>query len=340
MDNPTRILVIRLTAIGDVVLTLPAVSVLRQSFPGAKITFLTTKENAALLHGFRDVDESLTVDRAAFRSGHPWRVGKEFFGLLRRLRAGNFSLAVDLQGNGESAWLTRLTSAPRRWGIVHKPGRRRAFTQSVDRQRHIHAAEMHLELLQHCGLNTDAVRNEFFLPADALDAARNFFTANKLVPEKPVLFLQPFTSSEAKNWPLENYLALARLGQARGWQIVFGGGPADVAALEPARVLGFVISAGVPLLVTGGLMQLSTLIVGGDTGALHLAVAQGKRVVMLMNTNRPGRPHPFRHAEWTLAPATEWTLAPATERKIANINVSAVIAASEAALDKPGGVTK
>ena len=71
-------------------------------------------------------------------------------------------------------------------------------------------------------------------------------------------------------------------------------------------------------------MQLSTLVVGGDTGALHLAVAQGKRVVMLMNTNRPGRPHPFRHAEWSLAPGVE--------RSIASINLGSVIAASEAAL--------
>ena len=323
MEASTRILVIRLTAIGDVVLTLPAVSVLRQNFPAAKITFLTTKENAALLQGFRDVDETITLDRAAFRSRNPWRIGKEFFRLLRQLRAGKFSLAVDLQGNGESAWLTRLTGAPQRWGIVHKPGRRRAFTHSVDRQRQIHAAEMNLELLKHCGLKTNSVRNEFFLPTDALAAARSFFATNKIVPEKPTLFLQPFTSSPMKNWPLENFLALAKHWQARGWQIVFGGGPADAAALEPARALGFIISAGVPMLVTGGLMQLSMLTIGGDTGALHLAVAQGKRVVMLMNTNRPGRPHPFRHAEWTLAPAIE--------RNIASLEFGAVIAASEAA---------
>ena len=323
MEAREKILIIRLTAMGDVVLTLPAVSVLRQNFPAAKITFLTTKENAALLQGFRDVDETLALDRAAFRSRNPWRIAKEFFRLLRQLRAGKFSLAVDLQGNGESAWLTRFTGAPQRWGIVHKPGRRRAFTHSVDRQRQIHAAEMNLELLKHCGLKTNSVRNEFFLPTDALAAARSFFATNKIVPEKPTLFLQPFTSSPMKNWPLENFLALAKHWQARGWQIVFGGGPADAAALEPARALGFIISAGVPMLVTGGLMQLSMLTIGGDTGALHLAVAQGKRVVMLMNTNRPGRPHPFRHAEWTLAPAVE--------RNIASLEFGAVIAASEAA---------
>ncbi len=64
----------------------------------------------------------LTAPRSAagIRGGLPER----FFRLLRRLRAGKFSLAVDLQGNGESAWLTRLTGAPARWGVVHKPRRR------------------------------------------------------------------------------------------------------------------------------------------------------------------------------------------------------------------------
>ena len=322
METPTRILAIRLTAIGDVVLTLPAVSVLRQNFPAAKITFLTTKENAALLQGFRDVDETILLDRSVFRSGNPWRIGREFLRLTRALRAGKFLLVVDWQANGESAWLTRLTGAQRRWGFVKKSPRRWAYTKTFGHPR-LHPAESNCALLGHCGLVVDAVKNEFILPAEALLAAQNFFATNNLVPGQPTLFVQPFTSAAHKNWPLENFLALAKHWQARGWQIIFGGGPADVPALEPARTLGFVISAGVPLLVTGGLMQLSTFIVGGDTGALHLAVAQGKRVVMLMSSGRPGRPHPFRHPEWTLAPAVE--------QDIVSLKLADVIAACEAA---------
>ncbi len=323
MENSARILVIRLTAIGDVVLTLPAVSVLRANFPAARITFLTTKENAELLRGFRDVDESVALDRAELRSGNPWRMAKEILRLLRRLRAGKFSLAVDFQGNGESAWMTRFTGATQRWGMVHKSGRRRAYTQCADRQQELHASEMEIELLRICGLKTDVVRNELVLPADALAAAHAFFADQALDPERPTLFLQPFTSSPSKNWPLENFLALATHWRKRGWQIVFGGGPADRAALDPAQAAGFAVSAGVPLLVTGGLMQLSRLIVGGDTGALHLAVAQGKRVVMLMHHGRQGRPHPFRHPEWSVLPESG--------RDIATIQLPAVIAACEEA---------
>ena len=62
---PENILLIRLKAIGDVVLTLPAVGALRENFPAAKITFLTSKENASLLRGFREVNEVMALDRAA-----------------------------------------------------------------------------------------------------------------------------------------------------------------------------------------------------------------------------------------------------------------------------------
>lgn len=325
METPKKILVIRLTAIGDVVLTLPAVCALRQNFPAAKITFLTIKENAILLRGFRDVDETIVIDRAVLRSKNLFRSATELFRLLHRLRKGKFSLVVDLQGNGESAWLTRLTGAAQRWGAIHKSSRRWAFTQDVDRQYEIHPAEMHLELLRQCGLKTENVRNEFTLPTDALAAARSFLSAHQLSPDLPLLFVQPSTSSQHKNWPLENYIALARHWQVHGWQIVFGGGPSDQSALEPARVAGFAVSAGVPLLVTGGLMQLSKLIVGGDTGALHLAVAQGKRVVMLMNHNLPGRPHPFCHPEWSLLPPVD--------RKIATIRLDTVITMCQQALE-------
>src|SRR5580693_2037604 len=99
MEN---ILLIRLKSIGDVVLTLPAVNAIRDNFPSAKITFLTSKENAGLLRGFREVDEVISVDRAALRGGNPLKVFREFFGLLRQLRAAKFDLAVDLHGIGET----------------------------------------------------------------------------------------------------------------------------------------------------------------------------------------------------------------------------------------------
>jgi ADP-heptose:LPS heptosyltransferase len=298
MAASENILLIRLKSIGDVLLTLPAVNAVRENFPASKITFLTSRENAALIRGFTAVDNVIALDRAALKN--PWQTIPEMFRLLRQLRAGNFSRVVDFQGYGETAWLTRLTGATDRWGGVYKKSRSWAYTKAIERPHQIHPAAGHLQLLADCGLKSSTVKNNFQLPAEALAAAENFFRAQKLSIAKPTLFLQPFTSSPHKNWPLENFLALARLWQARGGQVIFGGGSADREKLQPAIAAGLSVSAGVPLLVTGGLMQLSTLVVGGDTGAVHLAVALGQRVVMLMASLTSGSPHPFGHPEWAV----------------------------------------
>ena len=314
-----KILLIRLKSIGDVVLTLPAVNVIRENFPSAKITFLTSKENVLLLRGFREVNEVIALDRAALRGGNPLKVAGEFLGLLKQLRAGKFSLVVDFQGYGETAWLTRLTGAPRRWGQVHRSGRRWAYTQPIEHIPAVHPAEAHLTLLKRCGLRPGKVRTEFVLPVAAVNDARAWFAEHHLDATKPTLYVQPFTSGAHKNWPLENYLAVARYWQAAGMQIILGGGPADRAALEPARGDGFAISAGVPMLVTGGLMKLSKLVLGGDTGALHLAVAEGKRVLMLLHQDTPGSPLPFQHPDWVVVAPRPVAIA---EISVAEVNAA------------------
>ena len=301
MEMPANILATRLKSIGDILFTLPAIHTLRENFPEAKITFLTARRNAPLLQGFREVDETITLDRARFQSGNPKAILSEMFSLLRRLRQGKFSLVVDFQGYGETAWLSWWSGAPDRWGNVYGRGRQWAYTRGVKRNECIHHAEWNLSLLQQCGLRVNRIRNEFILPAELLAEARNFFAANHLNPDQPTLLLQPFTSTPFKNWPLEYFLPLARHFHSCGVQIIFGGGPADRAALEPVRTDGFVVSAGVSLLVSAGLAKLSTLTIGGDTGLLHLAVAMGKRVLMLMTA--AGQTYPLQHANWIITPA-------------------------------------
>lgn len=329
METSGNILLIRLKSIGDVVLTLPAVNAVRDNFPRAKIAFLTSEENLPLLRGFRAVNEAISLNRAALRDGNLLKMGREFFNLLKRLRAGKFSLVVDFQGYGETAWLSWWTGATQRWGSVYSAGRRWAYTHSVTRNPQLHATCDHLELLRHCGLSLGKIRNEFQLPPDALAATREFLAEQKLEAARPILFIQPFTSAPHKTWPLENYLAVARCWRSRGVQVILGGGPVDRAALESVRAEGFVISAGMPLLVTAGLMQLATLVLGGDTGVLHLAVAQGRRVLMLMQQVVSGSPVPFQHPDWVM-------VAP-TPLAIAKITVAGVMAATERAFNESTG---
>ncbi len=316
MAEPDRILVIRLKSIGDVILTLPAVHLIRDNFLRARITFLTSQENVRLLEGFGAVDEVIGVDRAAYRRWNLMATGGHAIRLLRQVRRGQFSLAVDFQGYGETALLTWLSGAPRRWGNVYRRTRGWAYTGRVLREHSVHPAEWNRSLLAICGLKLTPVRNQFVLPERDLEAARAIFAARGCDPNRPTLYLQPFTSSAHKNWPLEKYLAVARFWRARGVQILFGGGPADTSALEPARAADFVVLAGVPRMTAAGLMKLSSVIVGGDTGFLHLAVALGKRVVMLMKPAGPGSAVPFGHPDWVVAPRDDFSLASVEEEAV------------------------
>ncbi len=301
MNDAKYILLIRLRSIGDIVFTLPAVHRVRENFPGARIAFMVTKEYASLLEGFREVNEVLPLDRALYRRGNPIAIVAETVSLLRRLRRTGFNLTVDFQGYGETAWLSRLTGAAERWGSVHGPGRRWAYTHGVTRDYRPHHVDWNLSLLQQCGLPPGKVVNQYVLPEAALTEGRAAFAAQKLDPARPTIYMQPFTSSPHKNWPLGRYLEVARHWQQRGVQIAFGGGPGDRATLEPARAAGFAVLAGTPLLVSGALMKLSTLVLSGDTGLAHLAVAMGQRVVMIMHGTGVEQTCPYQHKDWVVS---------------------------------------
>jgi len=309
VPSKANVLLVRLKSIGDILFTLPAVDQVRAACPDAKISFLVSKEFAPLLEGFREVDAVIALDRARFRQRNPGLILAQALSLLRQVRRPGFSLAIDFQGYGETALLTWWTGARQRWGMVTRPGRKWAYTRGVNRAEQQHPAESFLSLLDECGLPKSPIHNEFLLPARALEEARQFFQGHAPNPARPTLFIQPFTSSPHKDWPLEGYLAIARFWRECGRQVLFGGGPADRPALEPARQAGFTVSAGAPLLVTAGLMGQSTLVLGGDTGLLHLAVAMGKRVVMLIGSVSPGSAYPFQHPDWTVTPCVGQPLA-------------------------------
>jgi heptosyltransferase I len=302
METRENILLIRLKSIGDILFTLPAVHAVRENFPLAKIHFLVSKEFAPLVRGFADVEEIIPLDRSIYRMGNLRSAAVETIQLLRSLREKKFSRVIDFQGYSETELLAWWSGAPERWGNVYNESRGWTYTQTSRRDAQTHPAEWNLSLLRKCGLPIGLPHNEYRLPAGVIEKARRFFAANKLDEEKPTLFIQPFTSNPQKNWPLANFMKLGWHWRSRGVQVLFGGSFSERDALKPAVSAGFPISAGAPLLVSGGLLKLSTLVVGADTGLLHFASAIGKPVVMIMHSNAPGSSHPFQHADWTVTP--------------------------------------
>lgn len=304
MRIDASILLIRLGGLGDLLFTLPAVQAVRAAFPRSRITFLVDKELAPVLEGFSAVDTTLSIDRAGYKRCNPLVLLRGTFRLLSSLKRPRFSLAVDFHGFGETAWFTWWSGAPQRWGNVYQPARSWAYTRPVQHNSAMHPIDYNLELLRQAGgLPAVPPANHFKVPAKVMALARRCFQENNLNPDLPTLLVQPFTSTPGKNWPLDKYLSVARRARACGLQILFGGGPSDRPALEPARNAGFAVAAGTPVLVSAGLAQRSAFVLGGDTGLLHAAVAMGKRVVMMMPALHAGACCPFGHRDWAIVPA-------------------------------------
>lgn len=301
-EPPERILIIRLKSIGDILHTLPAVNAVRKNHPKAHISYLVCKSHAQLIEGFDAVDEIVSVDRKALKSTRT--AIHSFTSILWKIRFGGYTHVIDLQGYGETAWLSRLTRAPIRWGSVYREGRRSAYTRGITRRDDLHVIDWNLRLLKECGLDIGPPDNTFNLPNHYRERARAVFREHALDPQKPTLLIQPFTSREEKNWPFVKYLAVAEFFQTRGIQILFCGGQGDNPRLELARANGFPAITGEPLLVTAGLIELSRFVLGGDTGVLHLAVALNTRVLMLFNrdSSQPGCSIPYAHPDWVIDP--------------------------------------
>src|SRR5215831_3146359 len=88
-----RILLVRLKSIGDIVFTLPAVNIVRENFPNARISYLISQEHTPLLSGFRAIDEIIPLDRSPYRSANPVTIMGEAFRLVQLLRRKKFRLA-------------------------------------------------------------------------------------------------------------------------------------------------------------------------------------------------------------------------------------------------------
>lgn len=296
---PKSILLIRWKSIGDVVFTLPALRCLRSNFPDSHITYLTSPEFVPLIECFPGIDEILTLDRARLKRFYSGGI-ISFLKLLGRITRARYDLVLDLQGYGETAWLSWLTRAPERWGHVHRPSRAWAYTRAVQRDEKAHPAAAILKVLADCGLETAGAENVFDLPLENQRAAGKLFSQFGLRSDRPTVFIQPFTSSPKKNWPLEKWLQLSRQLRELNIQVLFGGGPSERSRLEPALEQKFPIAAGTDLLTSCSLARRCAVTTGGDTGLLHLANASGCRVLLLKHFT--AKECPYGHPDWVLTP--------------------------------------
>jgi len=290
MKSP-RILIVRLSAIGDAIQTMPVACALRERFPDAFLAWAVETRAAALLRGHEALDELIELPRGWLKSpGGMWR-------LRRRLRDLRFDVTIDVQSLTKSAVLAWLSGAKRRIGFGNPGGRELSKwfnNQRVD-PKTTHVVDRYLELLRPLGVESPAVR--FQVPEHEADRV----AAERIIGELGIgagfAIVNPGAGWPSKLWPAERYAAVARhLGNARHLPtLVAWAGQAERAMADQIAAGGSMVSIAPPTALPelAALARRAKLFIGADTGPLHLAAAVGTPCVGLYGPWPAARHGPY-----------------------------------------------
>ncbi|HLQ59826.1 MAG TPA: glycosyltransferase family 9 protein [Gemmatimonadales bacterium] len=267
-----RILCVRFSSIGDVLLTTPLVRALHRRHPDAELYFVTKRAMAPLVvenpHLTRIVelepDEGITD-------------------LARRLRALRPTHGLDLHGSLRSAALRLLV--PCQWSGYSK--RKLARTLLISAKiniygKHVPVPERYFEAARALDVHPDGSPPEFFLAAAARERIARWL-AERALDRQPFAALAPGAAHATKRWPIRHWRALAEQLKAMGYGLVALGGAADrELASELGPPPGVHNAAGeFTLQETGACLARAAVLVSGDTGVMHMATGVGTRVVAL-----------------------------------------------------------
>lgn len=290
-----RILIVRTSAIGDVVFASPFAAALRRTYPDAHITWLIEPGINALIAHDPNVDTHILWPKDEWRK--MWKAGRRFavlralLALRRQLHAQRFDTAIDLQGLLKSGLLTWLSGARRRIGLGSREGSQWLMTETLPRgSDDARISSEYLHLAQQLQLDCNDFMPRLHVSPAARDKAMALLVAHGLQPGSYAVFAA-FTTRPQKHWTSAAWVHLAALLQQRtGLVPVLLGSPAecDAAAAISAAAPGLVNLAGqTGLAEAAAVVSLAGALIGVDTGLTHMGIAFSIPTVALFGSTCP-----------------------------------------------------
>jgi heptosyltransferase III len=287
------ILIIKLRAVGDVLLSTVVTPSLRRSFPDARIDFLTEPPSLDILRGNPSLDETLVFD-AATMSG---------LALIRMVRKRHYDLVIDLFGNPRTALVTRLSGAPFRVGFRF---RQRAYAYNIlvePRGGLVHNTQFNLDALEAIGVPVVDRALQFYYSEADEEYVRSFASGHLAMGDL-VIGINTGGGWYTKRWGLAQYAALAdRLIMELSARILLLWGPGQ--RVEAERLQGLMIRAAtIPPATTlkqlGALLRRCSIVVSNDSGPMHLAAAVGTPVLGIFGPTNPVLQGPYEGQNMTV----------------------------------------
>jgi lipopolysaccharide heptosyltransferase I len=282
-----KILIVKLSSIGDIVHALPALANIRKEIPDAEIGWAVDSRYAEILRGSTMMDHLFELDTRSFSGGK--RIEElllDATAQLGGLRKHKFDVALDMQGLWKSAAVARYSGAKKRWGFskgdLREPASRILLTDTVAIEPQTHVVRKNIALASKALRITPVQYDfEFSISTNSEHAAEADSIAKEAGGE--FVILNPAGGWVTKLWHAEKYGQLAdliwdKLGLAS--VIAIGPGEEKLAAIALANSrTGKAIAAKPSLKGFYELAKLARLYVGGDTGPTHIAIAAGTPIV-------------------------------------------------------------
>jgi lipopolysaccharide heptosyltransferase I len=305
--QPVHILIVKTSAIGDVIHTLPALHSLRRHYPEARIDWLIEEAAADIIAGHPALDRLLLSKRkrwvqALRRGPNRLQAWRELWAFIRELRATRYDLLIDFQGLLKSGMLVAASRAARKVGfgrgMEHAECSYIFLNEKVPAvDMNIHAVRRGLMLLEGIGIKTDEVVFDLPLGPEHFRQVESLLRARGIADPSMVVPINPVATWPTKLWDNAGFAQVADWVAGQGRQVVFTGGKGDRPVIDAiiARMHQPAVSlAGETTLKTlAALYRSARLVISTDTGPMHLAAAVGTPVVAVFGSTAPWRTGPY-----------------------------------------------
>lgn len=296
-----NVLIVKLSAIGDVIHALPVSHAVKETFPQAHVTWVIEPPAKPLLEMNPCIDEILTFHKKDFRSLGGFL--KNFFPFRKEIQARRYDAVLDLQGLFKSAAIACLAKAPQKLGMCNmREGSGCISRPVVGAHAHGHIVERYLDVARAAGCRVQDVRFPLEVPVREKELVRRLFQQAGADFSRAYIVLAIGANWPNKRWPESHFANLVDCIYARNSiPILIGDGIVDEqraariereAAIPPVNLVGKTNLKELTVI-----MANAQAVIGGDTGPVHLAAGLGVKTIMLMGPTDANRNGPYGQIE-------------------------------------------